>query len=75
MVQTVRQRKGEIGLRRAVGATPFDVALELFLEAMTLAGTGVMGGIAIGIAGALTGQALWGHMVTIDGALLLLLQL
>jgi len=23
MVQTLRQRKGEIGLRRAVGATPF----------------------------------------------------
>jgi putative ABC transport system permease protein len=75
MVQTVGQRKGEIGLRRAVGATPFDVAIQLFLEAMILAGAGVIGGIVMGMAGALVGEALWGNMVTIDGILLLLTSL
>jgi putative ABC transport system permease protein len=72
MVQTVRQRKGEIGLRRAVGATPFDVAIQLFLEAMTLAATGVLGGVAAGITGALVGQVLWGTVVTVDSSLVLL---
>jgi putative ABC transport system permease protein len=72
MAQTVRQRTGEIGLRRAVGATSFDVAVQLFLEAITLAGAGVVGGIAAGITGALVGQALWGTLVAVDGSLLLL---
>ena len=48
MIQTVRQRRGEIGLRRAVGATPFDVAVQLFMEAMGLAGLGVLGGCSWG---------------------------
>jgi len=72
MVQTVRQRAGEIGLRRAVGATPFAVAVQLFLEAMALAGAGVVGGVTVGITGALVGQTIWGTLVTVDSALLLL---
>ena len=72
MAQTVRQRKGEIGLRRALGATPFDVAVQLFLEAMTLAGAGVIGGVVVGITGAIVGQALWGTGLTVDSSLLLL---
>jgi putative ABC transport system permease protein len=69
MVQTVRQRAGEIGLRRAVGATPLDVAVQLFLEAMALAGAGVVGGVIVGITGALVGQTIWGTLVTVDSAL------
>jgi putative ABC transport system permease protein len=72
MVQTVRQRKGEIGLRRAVGATPFDVAVQLFLEAMTLAGAGVIGGVVIGTTGAMVGQVLWGTFVVLDNSLVVL---
>jgi putative ABC transport system permease protein len=72
MVQTVRQRAGEIGLRRAVGATPFAVAVQLFLEAMALAGAGVVGGVVVGITGALVGQMIWGTLLTVDGALLVL---
>jgi putative ABC transport system permease protein len=72
MVQTVRQRKGEIGLRRAVGATPFDVAVQLFLEAMTLAGAGVVGGVVVGTTGTMVGQALWGTLVVLDHSLLVL---
>jgi putative ABC transport system permease protein len=72
MVQTVRQRRGEIGLRRAVGATPLDVAVQLFLEAMALAGAGVIGGVVVGMTGALAGQALWGTVLTVDSSILLL---
>jgi putative ABC transport system permease protein len=72
MIQTVRQRRGEIGLRRAVGATPFDVAVQLFMEAMGLAGLGVLGGLIVGMAGAVVGQTLWGASVAVEAWLLLL---
>jgi putative ABC transport system permease protein len=72
MIQTVRQRRGEIGLRRAVGATPFDVAVQLFMEALGLAGLGVIGGLLVGMAGAVAGQTLWGAFVTVDVWLVLL---
>jgi putative ABC transport system permease protein len=72
MVQTVRQRRREIGLRRAVGARPFDVAVQLFMEAMGLAGLGVLGGLIVGMGGAVVGQSLWGASVTVDMGLLLL---
>ena len=71
MIQTVRQRRGEIGLRRAVGATPFDVAVQLFMEAMGLASLGVLGGLLVGMGGSLAGQWLWEAFVTIDTRLLL----
>jgi putative ABC transport system permease protein len=69
MVQVVRQRRAEIGLRRAIGATPFDIAAQLFVEAMSLAGVGVVAGLAIGVAGTLIGQALWGGAVNVDRTL------
>jgi putative ABC transport system permease protein len=72
MIQTVRQRRGEFGLRRAVGATPFDVAVQLFMEAMGLASLGVLGGLIVGMAGSLAGQWLWEASVTVDTGLLLL---
>ena len=68
MVQTVRQRKGEIGLRRAVGATPFDVGVHLFLETMTLAAAGVCAGLVAGVVGALLASALSGGSITLDVA-------
>jgi putative ABC transport system permease protein len=71
MIQTVRQRRGEIGLRRAVGATPFDVAVQLFMEAMGLASLGVLSGLIVGMAGSLAGHWLWEAFVTVDTGLLL----
>lgn len=71
MIQMVRQRRGEIGLRRAVGATPFDVAVQLFMEAMGLASLGVLGGLIVGMAGSLAGQWLWEAFVTVDTGSLL----
>jgi len=66
MVQTVRQRRPEIGLRRAIGATPFDIALQLFLESMAVASVGVIGGLTVGVIGASVGEWLWGAFVTLD---------
>lgn len=51
MVLVVRQRRSEIGLRRALGATPMDIALQFFLEGLGLAGTGILIGLLIGISG------------------------
>jgi len=52
MLLVVRQRRGEIGLRRAVGATPGDIALQFFLEGVILAAIGVSVGLGLGVAGA-----------------------
>jgi putative ABC transport system permease protein len=48
MLLVVRQRRSEIGLRRAIGATPFDIALQFFIEGIALAGTGIAGGVIAG---------------------------
>lgn len=72
MLQVVRQRRAEIGLRRAIGARPSDVALQFFLEGMGLAAVGVLAGLALGILGAVVGQELLGGPVTIRLPLLAL---
>jgi putative ABC transport system permease protein len=51
MLVTVTERTREIGLRRALGATPDEIARQFLLEAATLAATGgalgVVGGAAL----------------------------
>lgn len=70
MLQVVRQRRAEIGLRRAVGATPFDVALQFFMEGMGLAIAGVMAGVLLGLVGTWIGQALISSAVSVQLPLL-----
>ena len=48
MVIAVLERRGEIGLRRALGATRQHVALQFVGEAVLLAGMGGAGGILLG---------------------------
>lgn len=50
MVISVRERRGEIGLRRALGATRRHIAGQFFGEALLLATMGGIGGIVFGVA-------------------------
>jgi putative ABC transport system permease protein len=50
MVIAVLERRGEIGLRRALGGTRRHVALQFLTEALLLGGIGGFGGILLGVA-------------------------
>lgn len=72
MLQVVRQRRAEIGLRRALGATPADVALQFFLEGMGLAVAGVVFGLILGLAGTWVGQQFMPQSLAVQPSLLAL---
>jgi len=54
MLISVRERTGEIGLRRAVGALKRDIRNQFLIEAAILSGSGGIIGVLSGVAGALT---------------------
>ena len=49
MLATVSERTGEIGIRRALGATKSDITLQFLVETLVLSATGAVIGAAVGL--------------------------
>jgi putative ABC transport system permease protein len=69
MVLVVRHRRAEIALRRAIGATPGDVAMQFFFEGVVLASTGGLAGLLLGSVTSLVLVHLLSLRVALDFAL------
>lgn len=72
MLATVTQRTREIGIRRCIGATRWDIIRQFMLEAMVITCVGGLIGIAVGIGGAraISIYAGWRTVVSIEAVLL-----
>jgi putative ABC transport system permease protein len=61
MLVSVSERVREIGIRKALGATPADIGRQFLVEATLLSGVGGAFGAGLGILGALLGGAIITH--------------
>lgn len=66
MLISIRERRGEIGLRRALGARRPDIRMQFLIESILLAGTGGAIGVIIGVgcAYALSALGYWETLIS-----------
>ena len=78
MLATVSERTGEIGIRRALGATQSDITLQFLVETLVLSASGALIGAAVGLSappiiswasGRETEITFWGPLVAVVVAL------
>lgn len=78
MLATVSERTGEIGIRRALGATQSDITLQFLVETLVLSATGALIGAVVGLSappiiswasGRETVITFWGPLVAVMVAL------
>ena len=72
MLATVTERTREIGVRRALGATRSDIMVQFLMEALVIAVTGGLAGIALGIGIARLVRAVlgWATLTTLSSIVL-----
>lgn len=70
MVVAVLERRGEIGLRRALGARSGQIAGQFVAEAIVLGGLGGLAGAAVGALGVVVYASIQGQAVTIPAVVL-----
>lgn len=78
MLATVSERTGEIGIRRALGATQSDITLQFLVETLVLSASGAVIGAAVGLSappiismmsGSETVITFWAPMIAVAVAL------
>lgn len=71
MLATVTQRTREIGVRRCVGATRWDIIRQFMLEALVITCAGGLIGVGLGIAGAraISVYANWSTVVSVQAVI------
>ena len=72
MLVSVTERTREIGLRKAIGATRFNILMQFLIESVVVSVLGGLIGIALGYYAAYTlaSQANWKVLIPIEGVLL-----